>query len=87
MSGKFNLTSVSFPIKCMAPMSIVDIYASVVSPMASYLNAAALSPDPIERMKLVMVASISYIKPCHTWGKPLNPILGETIQASLDDGS
>lgn len=38
-------------------------------------------------MKLVMTASVAFLHPCHNWGKPLNPILGETYQASLPDGS
>ena len=38
-------------------------------------------------MKYVMTASIAFIYPNHHWGKPLNPILGETYQATLPDGS
>jgi hypothetical protein len=53
--------------------------------MARYFNAAALSTDPIERLKHVMCASVSYLFPCHTWNKPLNPVLGETYQGTLLD--
>jgi hypothetical protein len=38
-------------------------------------------------MKFVMTASIAFLYPCHHWGKPLNPILGETYQGLLPDGS
>jgi len=38
-------------------------------------------------MKLVMAGSISWLYPNHQWGKPLNPILGETYQAALPDGA
>ena len=55
--------------------------------MAPHLCAAALTRDPVERMKHVITASISFLYPCHSWGKPLNPILGETYQAYLPDGS
>lgn len=55
--------------------------------MAHYFNAAALTEDPVERMKLVMTASICYLEACHTWGKPLNPVIGETYQANLADES
>eukprot|EP00356_Strombidium_inclinatum_P002296 CAMPEP_0170480892 /NCGR_PEP_ID=MMETSP0208-20121228/1550_1 /TAXON_ID=197538 /ORGANISM="Strombidium inclinatum, Strain S3" /LENGTH=119 /DNA_ID=CAMNT_0010753507 /DNA_START=1849 /DNA_END=2208 /DNA_ORIENTATION=- len=55
--------------------------------MARYLNAAALTKDPIERMKLVMVASVCFMYCNHSWGKPLNPILGETYQAFAEDGT
>ena len=34
-----------------------------------------------------MVSSIAYLHPCHSFNKPLNPILGETYQATLADGS
>ena len=53
--------------------------------MARYFNAAAMSNDPIERMKLIMTASIAFLMPTHTWNKPLNPVLGETYQANLQD--
>ena len=33
-----------------------------------------------------MTCSIAFLYPCHNWGKPLNPILGETYQATLPDG-
>jgi len=55
--------------------------------MGPYFRAAALESDPVQRMKLIMSASISFLEPCHTWAKPLNPILGETIQATPSDGS
>lgn len=34
-----------------------------------------------------MTASIAFIYPTHHFDKPLNPILGETFQAELPDGS
>ena len=55
--------------------------------MAKYLHAAALSDDPIQRMKFVMASMVCYIMEIHSWGKPLNPILGETYEATLPDGS
>jgi hypothetical protein len=41
----------------------------------------------MERMKFVIAASIAFLYPCHTWDKPLNPILGETFQGTLLDGT
>lgn len=87
LSGKFELYKVSFPIKAMSPVSILRLIATCSIHTPLYLNAAALSNDPIERMKLVMTQSLSFIYPTHTFDKPLNPILGETYQASLEDGS
>jgi hypothetical protein len=87
ISGNFNLASVSFPIWCMVPTSILQIYGSVAGPMAPHLTAAAMASDPVERMKHVITSTIAFLYPCHSWGKPLNPILGETYQAYLPDGS
>ena len=87
ITGKFNLTTVSLPIRVMDHKSVVELVASIGCVGPAYLNAAALSKDPIERMKYVMVASVAFIGPTHTFDKPLNPILGETYQGELPDGS
>ena len=46
-----------------------------------------MATDPVERMKLVLTTSISFLQPCHVFDKPLNPILGETLQGKLADGT
>lgn len=85
--GRFNLTKATIPIKYMAPRSLVEVIGSMGGPCAPYLTLAAKESDPIERMKHVMVSSIAYLYPCHNFNKPLNPIVGETYQASMTDGS
>lgn len=87
LSGKFELYKVSFPIKAMSPVSILRLIATCSIHTPIYLTKAALSNDPIERMKLVMTQSLSFIYPTHCFDKPLNPILGETYQATHEDGS
>lgn len=87
LNGQFNLTNVSFPIKCMQHETILQIVASVSMVYPFYLNAAAHATDPIERLKYVITASIAFIYPCHHFDKPLSPILGETFQAELPDGA
>ena len=52
-----------------------------------YMTRAALTSDPVERMKLVMTTSLSFLQPCHVFDKPLNPILGETMQGKMADGT
>ena len=52
-----------------------------------YLTAAAKAQDPIERMKFVVASSIAFIYPTHHFDKPLNPILGETYEGELPDGT
>lgn len=71
----------------MSKDSILQVIGSVAGPTSFYLNSAAISNDPIERMKYVIVASFSFLFCCHTWDKPLNPVLGETYQAQLPDGT
>ena len=38
-------------------------------------------------MKYIVTSSISYCYSAHTFEKPLNPILGETYQARMEDGT
>lgn len=87
LSGKFNLTTISFPIKCMCPLTILEVMATIAGVNPIFINAAAMTNDPIERMILVIAASIALIYPTHQFEKPLNPILGETYQAVGEDGS
>jgi len=59
--GKVELYRIGFPIKCMCPSAMLQIVAtgSIYAPFL--LNAAALSPDPIERMKFVMINALAYV--------------------------
>lgn len=59
----------------------------MAGPVSPCFNTAALATDPVERMKYVIVGQFAYLYPCHTWDKPLNPILGETSQSYLPDGT
>ena len=86
-SGKFNIGSVSFPISCMSHQSILYLIATMSIHSPIYMTRAALATDPVERMKFVLTTSLSFLQPCHVFNKPLNPILGETLQGKLDDGS
>ena len=87
ISGKFELYKVSFPIKCMSPRSILAAVSKLSIHAPTYMTAAALTSDPVERMKHLMTFSISYCYSAHTFEKPLNPILGETYQARMEDGT
>jgi hypothetical protein len=87
ISGDFNLTTVSFPIKVMLPMSILETIARSVFQFPIYLNLAANQIDPIERFKFIIVATISCFHNSCTQLKPLNPILGETFEMGYEDGS
>ena len=87
ISGNFELYKVSFPIKCMSSRSILTAVAKLSLHAPTYLTAAAFCADPIERMKYLITFSISFCYSAHTFEKPLNPILGETYQARMEDGT
>ena len=55
--------------------------------MPLYLNYAAATNDRVERMKFVIAHSISYVYIDHTFQKPIESQLGETVQAHGQDGS
>lgn len=79
-TGKFNLSSVSFPIFCMSSESLLYMIATMSIHAPTYMNAAALTTDPVERLRLVITTTLSFLHPCHRFDKPLNPVLGETYQ-------
>ncbi len=59
LSGDLNLTTVSFPIKAMIPKSALELmlYQTILFPL--YINRASLCNNAVERLKLLMVATIS----------------------------
>jgi hypothetical protein len=52
-----------------------------------YINKASIAQDPIERFKLLISATIGSFPIANNFLKPLNPILGETFEASYMDGT
>lgn len=50
-------------------------------------KAAKIKNDPVERLKLVITASLGHFFINLSFLKPLNPILGETIEAEYPDGT
>jgi len=87
LSGDFNLTTISFPIKCMEDKTVLHNTIKAMLMDSLYINRAALLKDPVERLRLVVISKIScFIHTC-TFLKPMNPILGETLYAHGPDGS
>ena len=71
----------------MSSRSILTAVARLSLHAPTYMTAAAFCTDPIERMKYLITFSISFCYSAHTFEKPLNPILGETYQARMEDGT
>lgn len=78
LSGEFNLTTISFPIKAMIPKSALEKALNSTCLFPLYMNRAAQTTDLIERFKLVICATIGNFWINCTFLKPLNPIIGET---------
>lgn len=87
LNGDFNLTRISFPIKCMMPQTTLMSLNNTFNTMPVYIRRAASTADPIERLKLVMASNFSQSWYSHEFGKPLNPILGETYECFTQDGT
>jgi len=87
LSGKLNLISIAFPIKCAASYTMLEAIAGMARVNPYYMNAAAFTEDPIERMKLLLTAAVAHMEACNTFEKPLNPILGETYSCYMEDGT
>jgi len=87
ISGDFNLTTISFPIKVMLPRTILQEIAKSYFQFPIYMNLASQTPDPLERFKYVVVATLSCFHKSCTFLKPMNPVLGETYEMLWEDGS
>jgi len=87
LTGNFNLTTVSFPIKAMVPKSYLENIALGTVYYPLYLNLAAQSKDPLQRLKYYIVGSFCYYYLTNSFAKPLNPIIGETMHGHYNDGT
>ena len=72
LKGNFNLTTVSFPIKCMQPSTSLHntLRSMTLGPL--YFTKAALSSNPIERLKFIACATMGTYRNTATFLKPVN---------------
>jgi hypothetical protein len=75
ISGDFNLTTVSFPIKVMLHLTILQTIAKSVFQFPVYLNLAASQSDPLERFKYVITSTISCFHNSSHFLKPVRMLL------------
>lgn len=87
LSGELNLTKISFPIKACSPRTALQNSIQPCALFPHFINKAAVCQDPLERFKLAVVALLSSMSYIDMFLKPLNPIIGQTLQASLKDGT
>lgn len=86
LSGDFNLTTVSFPIKVMVPYTILQMIARSFFQIP-YFMSFTKEADVVERLKLTICATVSPFFCSSFFLKPMNPVLGETYQCMYQDGS
>ncbi len=70
-SLNFNLTTISFPIKCMRPLTLLECFGVGGCTVPLYLNKALALTDPLERMKYVMVTQLSTFRHTSNFLKPV----------------
>jgi hypothetical protein len=86
MEGK-DLTRVSLPVQIFEPRSFLERVTDYWCYMPRFLPAAAACQDPLERFKLVVAFGMAGLFNTSKQKKPFNPILGETFEASFEDGT
>jgi len=70
-SLNFNLTTISFPIRCMRPLSLLESFGVSGCTIPLYLNKAWTLKDPVERVKYSMVTQVSTFRYTSTFLKPV----------------
>ena len=90
ISGKFDVWKISTPAQLHGEMTTMNILCTDMSNCSLFLNQAAKEEDPQKRIKLVAAYYFSglHISTAALGPKaPLNPILGETLQREMPDGT
>lgn len=86
LTGDFNLTTVSVPIKVMSPVTILQAIALSYYQIPYYMSKA-VTENEIEKLKNTIISIISPFYCSCFFLKPLNSILGETYEMLFEDGS
>lgn len=86
LTGKLEVR-ISLPIRIFEPRTLLERVVDGWNYAPTLLKKAALSSDPLERMKHVIAFVVGGLHFCVGQLKPFNPILGETYEATYADGS
>lgn len=86
LSGKLAVR-ISLPIRIFEPRTLLERVADAWNYAPTLLKKAALSSDPLERMKFVIAFVAGGFHFCVGQLKPFNPIVGETYEATYADGT
>jgi hypothetical protein len=86
MDGR-ELVNITLPIQLFEAKSFLAKMTEGWAYAPTFLTRAALTSDPVERLKFVMCFVVAGIHLTPTYRKPFNPILGETYEAKMYDGT
>uniref|UniRef100_A0AAV1UEP5 PH domain-containing protein n=1 Tax=Peronospora matthiolae TaxID=2874970 RepID=A0AAV1UEP5_9STRA len=86
LEGK-SAVSLSLPVRIFEPRTNLERVCDLMLYAPTFLNVAYAQNDALERFKYVMTFAVAGLH--HSIGqlKPFNPILGETFQSTLNDGT
>ena len=90
ISGVFKkdgFVRISLPVRVFEGRSTLDRILDGWRMGPTYIPKAAVSTDPITRMKWIITFAISGLYCMLVHFKPFNPILGETLEGGFDDGT
>ena len=82
-----NLVGLSLPARIFDSITMLEYFAYSTRYAPYFLSKAANLPDSFERFKLFTSWTVASLHFSLKNAIPLNPRLGETLQAGLEDGS
>lgn len=82
-----SIVGVSLPVRIFDSQSLFERLTEWYGHAPNFLKKAALQDDKVERMKLSIAFAITSLYWATKQLKPFNPILGETYQASFEEGT
>lgn len=86
LEGK-SAVSLSLPVRIFEPRTNLERVTDMFLYAPTFLTVAAAQTDPVERLKYVVAFMVAGLHHAVGQLKPFNPILGETYQATMNDGA
>jgi hypothetical protein len=82
LEGK-SFVNLSLPIRIFEPRAQSERMCDSLHFFPYYLEVAAQTTDPVERIKLILTPLFATFHHCLSQYKPFNPLLGETYQGTI----
>jgi len=82
-----SLTRIAIPVNVAEPRTYLQRICDGWCYAPIFLTKAAQTSDPIERLKWVITFAVSGLSNTVAAKKPFNPVIGETFEATYEDGT